>query len=76
MNADQFKEAYVRLQLLDERLTHRVRPRGGSLTRPSLDQLEEKVRELAEYTVEMKEILDDLFRAIAAPAQGSKPAEE
>jgi hypothetical protein len=68
VNADQFKEAYNKLQLLDERLTYKVRPKGGGMTRPSADQLEEKIRDLASYTVELKEVMDELFKAIAAPA--------
>jgi hypothetical protein len=67
LNAEQFKEAYAKLQLLDERLSHKVRPRGG-LTRPSVDQLEERLRELAQFTLDLKDVLDELFRAIAAPA--------
>lgn len=68
MNAEQFKEAYAKLQLLDDRLTYKVRPKGGGMTRPSADQLEEKLRDLANYTVELKEVMDELFKAIAAPA--------
>ena len=71
MNAEQFKEAYGRLQALDDRLTYKVRPRGGSLSRATVEQLEERVKDLAEYTVELRGIVDELFRAIAAPA--SKP---
>ncbi len=68
MNAEQFKEAYGRLQVLDERLTYKVRPRSGSMSRATVEQLEERVRDLAEYTVDLREIVDELFRAIAAPA--------
>ena len=72
MDPKQFKEAYQRLQDLDERLNYRVRPRDrGSLRRPGPDQLEAKIRDLATYTLEVKEILNDLFLAIAA-----KPGEE
>jgi hypothetical protein len=68
MNAEQFKEAYGRLQVLDERLTYKIRPRSGSMSRATVEQLEERVRDLAEYTVDLREIVDELFRAIAAPA--------
>lgn len=71
MDPQKIKETYQRLQSLDERLTYRVRPRGGSLTRPSSDQLEEKMRDLANFTVELKEIVDDLIVGIAArPSSG------
>jgi hypothetical protein len=72
MDAQRFKDAYERLELLDERLTHRVRPRpGGSLTRPTAEQLEGELRELAGYTVELKEVLKELFLAIGGSAKKS-----
>ena len=67
MNAEQFKEAYAKLQMLDERLTYKIRPKGGGMSRPSTDQLDEKMRDLAHFTIELKEVLDELFKAIAAP---------
>lgn len=69
MDPDRLKHAYAKLRSLDERLTYKVRPRtGGSLTRPSLDQLEEHHRALANYTVELKEVVHELILAI-----GSRP---
>jgi hypothetical protein len=71
VNAQRLKEAYQRLRSLDDRMTHKVRPRaGGSLIRPSPEQLEVTLRDLATYTVELKEIVEDLFLAIAARSQG------
>ncbi len=82
MNPDQFRAAYRRLQRLDERLTYKVRPRSGAggFSRPSHEQLDDRVRDLANFTVELKEILDDMFQAIAAkpgPPQppGAEPGE-
>jgi len=41
MDAERMRDAYQKLKSLDDRLTHRVRPRpGGALVRPSPDQLE------------------------------------
>lgn len=66
MDPQRLKEAYKKLQTLDDRLTHRVRPRpGGGLTRPSPEQLEQSLRDLASYTVELKEVLEELFLSIA-----------
>ena len=70
MDPQRFRDAYARLQALDERMTHKVRPRRGrSLTRPTADVLEEELHDLAEFTIELKEIVAKLFLAI-----GSKPA--
>ena len=75
MDPDRFRAAYQRLQSLDERSTHKVRPRAHvSFGRASQEQLEDRVRDLAEYTLELKEIMDDMFKAIAAapPAAARK----
>jgi hypothetical protein len=70
MDPQRLKDAFQKLQSLDERLTHKVRPRpGGALVRPSPEQLEAAMRDLAGYTIELKEVLQELFLAIA-----SKPA--
>jgi hypothetical protein len=70
MDAQRLKDAYQRLQSLDDRLTHKVRPRaGGSLVRPSPEHLELALRDLATYTVELKEIVEQLVLAIAGRPQ-------
>ncbi len=69
MDPNRLKQAYAKLRALDERLTYKVRPRiGGGLTRASTDQLEERHRDLAEYTVELKEVVQELILAL-----GSRP---
>jgi hypothetical protein len=44
------------------------------MVRPSPDQLEQSLRDLATYTVELKEVVEELFLAIAgrpkAPDEG------
>lgn len=71
MDPQRLKDAYQKLQLLDERMTHKVRPRsGGGMMRATPEQLEQSLRELANYTVELKEVVQELFLAIA-----SKPRE-
>jgi hypothetical protein len=77
MDPNRLKEAYQQLQLLDDRLTHKVRPRpGGALVRPTPEMLELQLRDLATYTVELKDILQELFLSIAsAPPAAPKPPE-
>jgi hypothetical protein len=76
MDPQRLKDAYTKLQNLDERLTHKVRPRpGGSLTRPTSEQLEQSMRDLAAYTVELKEVVQELFLSIAGkPRDPAGPA--
>ena len=69
MDPQRLKDAYQKLQQLDERLTHKVRPKPGSMSRPSAEQLEQGMRDLASYTVELKEVLQELFLAIAGKAR-------
>jgi hypothetical protein len=74
MDAQRLRDAYQRLQSLDDRLTHKVKPRsGGPLVRPSPDHLELALRDLATYTVELKGIVEELVLAIAGRP---KPPEE
>jgi hypothetical protein len=71
MDPQRLKEAYQKLQSLDERMTHKIRPRaGGSLVRPSQEQLEQSLRELSLYTVELKEVVQELFLSIASKPSG------
>ena len=66
MDVPRFQKAYERLESLDERLTHKVRPRpGGTLTRPTQEILERQIRDLAAYTVELQGVVHELFLAIA-----------
>ena len=67
MDPDRFRAAYQRLQGLDERLSYKVRPRSNrTFSRATQEQIEERLRDLAEYTLELKEIMSDMFQAIAA----------
>jgi hypothetical protein len=75
MDPDRFRDAYQRLQNLDERLTYKVRPRSHpSLGRATQEQLEDRIRDLADYTLELKDVMDEMFQAIAAaPPNGKAP---
>ncbi|RMH16492.1 MAG: hypothetical protein D6696_17890 [Acidobacteria bacterium] len=67
MDPQRLKQTYAMLESLDERLSYKLRPRGGgSMMRPSTDQLEERLRELATYTLELKDIVRHLIVAIAS----------
>lgn len=66
MDPQRVKEVYERLEALDDRLGHRLRNRGGGPGRLSLEQLEDRVRDLTAYTTELRELVRDLIQAIAA----------
>ena len=52
-------------------MTHKVRPRaGGTLSsRPGTEQIEQSLKDLASYTVELKEVMQELFLAIASKVE-------
>jgi hypothetical protein len=65
MDPERFKQAYARLDLLDDRLSFKIRSHTeGSRYRPGPDQIDERLRELAQFTLELKEILRELFLAL------------
>ena len=73
MDPQRLKAAYQKLQSLDDRMTYKVRPRG-TLNRSMPEQLEASLRDLATYTVELKEVVEELFIAIGSrPPEGSRP---
>ena len=65
MDPERFRAAYERMQTLNENSTYKVRPRTG-LHRPTLEDLDDRSRDLAAYTVELREIVEELMQAIAA----------
>ena len=68
MDASRLMEVYDRLDLLDDRLTHRVRPRQPvNMGRFTPELMEERVRVLSEYTVELKEIVQELVESLRSP---------
>jgi hypothetical protein len=66
MDPQKLKEVYEQLESLDDRLGHRLRGRGGP-ARASLEQIEDRVRDLAAYTSELRALVRDLVLAFAKP---------
>lgn len=73
MDPNRLKEAYQRLELLEERLGYKVRPRRGGLHSAGLDEVEQKVKDLAEYTIELKDIVREFLLAFSRPPKKSGP---
>jgi hypothetical protein len=65
MDPQRVKDVYERLELLDDRLGHRLRARGGP-ARATPEQLEEKVRDLSEFASELRTLVKDLIVALTA----------
>jgi hypothetical protein len=65
MDPARFRAVYERLQGLDESSTFKVRPKV-TLHRPTVEELDVRARDLAAYTIELREIVTELMEAIAA----------
>ena len=71
MDPQRFKDAFERLESLDQRLSHKIRPKSA-LKQPSVEQMSEQMKDLSNYTLELKDIVRELFQSIAGrPAAGS-----
>ena len=73
MDPNRLKEAYQRLEALDDRLTHKIRPRDGSLISPTVEHVDGKLRDLAHYTLELKDILREFMLSFAKPREPGNP---
>lgn len=65
MDSKRLKEAYQRLEILDERLRYKVKPRPSTMSSPTADQVDVKLRDLASYTLELKDIMREFMLAFA-----------
>lgn len=72
MDPKRLKEVYDRLDALDDRLSYRLRMRSAGPSRATPEQIEDRLRDTAEYVLELRELVRDLIQAIAArpPAAG------
>ena len=67
MDAPNLKDVFERLELLDDRLGHKLRARPGP-SRLTGEQLEDRLKELVEYTSELRELVRDLVLCFAKPS--------
>ncbi len=66
MDGQKLKEIYERLELLDDRLGHKLRARPGP-SRLTGEQIEDRLKEVVEYTSELRELVRDLVLCFARP---------
>jgi len=70
VDPNRFKEAYAKLELLDDRLTYKVRSKSIQNRSAEPEKLDERVRDLAEMVIELKDVVRELMLAIAAKPSG------
>ncbi len=66
MDGQKLKEVYERLEQLDERLGHKLRARPGP-SRLTGEQIEDRLKEVVEYTSELRALVRDLVLCFARP---------
>lgn len=67
MDPKRFKETYTKLELLEDRLSYKIRSRSvRTRSAPSIDNLDDRLKDVAEFTLELKDVVKELMRAIAA----------
>jgi len=74
MDPQKLKDVFDRLEALDDRLSYRLRGRtvAGS-HRASPEELEERLRDVTSYVLELRELVRDLMLAIAARPSAAEP---
>jgi hypothetical protein len=70
VDPNRFKETYAKLELLDDRLTYKVRSKSIHNRSSEPEKLDERVRDLAEMVIELKDVVRELMLAIAAKPSG------
>ena len=73
MDPNRFKDAFAKLEVLDDRLSYKVR-RSSQNRSTEPEKLDERVRDVAEMVLELKDVVRELMLAIAAKP-GSKAPE-
>lgn len=71
MDPNRLKEAYQQLESLEDRLAYKVRPRSGMST-TSLDQIDQRQKDLANFTLELKDIMKEFMLAFAKQGTGPR----
>ncbi len=57
MDPKRLKDVHDRLESLDDRLSYRLRARGAGPGRASLEQIEDRLRDVTEYTLELRTLV-------------------
>jgi len=74
MDPKRLKDVHDRLESLDDRLSYRLRARGAGPGRASLEQIEDRLRDVTEYTLELRTLVADLLLGLVAKPEPEPPA--
>jgi hypothetical protein len=71
MDVNRLKEAYQQLEALDDRLAYKLRSRS-SLISPTAEQLDTRLKDVASFALELKDIVREFMLAFAKPGTGGQ----
>jgi len=74
MDPKRLKDVHDRLESLDDRLSYRLRGRSAGPGRASLEQIEDRLRDVTEYTLELRTLVFDLLLGLVAKPDAEPPA--
>lgn len=75
MDPKRLKDVHDRLESLDDRLSYRLRARSSGPGRASLEQIEDRLRDLTEYSLELRTLVMDLLLGLVAKPDPETPAQ-
>ena len=70
MDPNRFKETFAKLELLDDRLSYKLRSKSIQNRSSEPEKLDERVRDLAEMVLELKDVVRELMLSIAGKPGG------
>lgn len=73
MDPRRLKDVHDRLEALDDRLSYRLRARHQGPGRASLEQVEDRLRDLSEYTLELRTLVMDLLLGLVSKPDPTEP---
>ena len=74
MDPKRLKDVHDRLESLDDRRSYRLRARSSGPGRASLEQIEDRLRDVTEYTLELRTLVYDLLLGLVAKPDPEPPA--
>ncbi len=74
MDPKRLKDVHDRLESLDDRLSYRLRARSSGPGRASLEQIEDRLRDVTDYALELRTLVMDLLLGLVARPDVEPPA--
>jgi hypothetical protein len=74
MDPKRLKDVHDRLESLDDRLSYRLRGRTAGPGRASLEQIEDRLRDVTESTLELRTLVMDLLLGLVSKPDPEPPA--